>query len=184
MTATWLKVLDGSALSPGDVSTAIAEGMAQAKVLRIVGLRPPGDPLRFWWTAGEVMGAHAQVLESSDGKVVPAGAGWMDVRFEPDRLDTYRHANVGQPLYTDGADFDDKQDIGLFFLEPSTPGDPEAGRREDRRDLRRAESLGSSGGPGGVSLFRRLPAGGAGLRLDGWGGELPEPTGDGDRPLS
>ncbi|MFN3523342.1 MAG: TauD/TfdA family dioxygenase [Phenylobacterium sp.] len=117
MTATWLKVLDGLALSPGDVSTAIAEGMAQAKVLRIVGLRPPGDPLRFWWTAGEVMGAHAQVLESSDGKVVPAGAGWMDVRFEPDRLDTYRHANVGQPLHTDGAYFDDKQDIGLFFLE-------------------------------------------------------------------
>ncbi|WP_374571544.1 TauD/TfdA family dioxygenase [Phenylobacterium sp.] len=117
MTGSWLKVLDGSALAEDAVEDVIRKGMAEAKVLRIVGMKPKGDPLAFWGEKGKVTGAPAVVLESSDGAIIPADAGWMDVRFEPDRPDTYRHANVGQPMHTDGAYSDDGQDIGLFFLE-------------------------------------------------------------------
>jgi len=49
-------------------------------------------------------------------KIAPGA--WMDVRFEPDRADTYRHHKVGQPLHTDGAyaPWDYYQEFGLFYL--------------------------------------------------------------------
>jgi alpha-ketoglutarate-dependent taurine dioxygenase len=92
--------------------------MDEAPCARIVGVRPAGDPLTFWREAGETLGQSAQLLEDSvTGEEVPAAGGWMDVRYEPDRLDTYRHANVGQPLHTDGAYGSILQDIGVFYLE-------------------------------------------------------------------
>ncbi|THD59741.1 TauD/TfdA family dioxygenase [Phenylobacterium sp.] len=43
----------------------------------------------------------------------------MDVRFEPDRPDTYRHHKVGQPLHSDGAYVARAHfcEIALFYLE-------------------------------------------------------------------
>ena len=57
------------------------------------------------------------------GKPVVAPGVWMDVRFEPDRPDTYRHHKVGQPLHSDGAYSPPElaQDIALFYLERQAP---------------------------------------------------------------
>jgi alpha-ketoglutarate-dependent taurine dioxygenase len=39
-----------------------------------------------------------------------------DVRFKPNRADTFRYHNVGQPLHTDGAYLPDSGDIVLFYM--------------------------------------------------------------------
>ena len=109
-------------LDPQALIDAIPELFAPAKVLRLVDARADCDPLAYWREAGETLGLSARLLEDSvTGQPIPADrsplAGWMDVRFDPDRMDTYRHANVGQPLHTDGAYGGASQDIGLFYLQ-------------------------------------------------------------------
>lgn len=116
----WFSTLKAGEMAPQSVLDAVGPAFAQAKVLKVAGFKAPGDPLAFWHQAGMALGRPARFLEASDGKpleVTHAGGDWMDVRFEPDRLDTYRHANVGQPLHSDGAYAAVVQDIGLFFLE-------------------------------------------------------------------
>lgn len=119
---TWLTTFKAGGLTPQAVIDAIPNLFAQAKVLRVVAAGVDRDPLAFWREAGETLGLSARLLEDSlTGEPMAADntpqAGWMDVRFEPDRLDTYRHANVGQPLHSDGAYATDVQDIGLFYLQ-------------------------------------------------------------------
>ncbi len=117
---TWLTILKAGGMESQAVIDAVAPAFAEAKVVRVAAARADCDPLAFWREAGETLGESARFLEDSlSGETVPAHAtdnGWMDVRFEPDRADTYRHANVGQPLHSDGAYADAGQDIGLFYL--------------------------------------------------------------------
>lgn len=117
---SWLSTLKAGGMAPQAVAQAVIPAFADAKVLKVAGFQAPGDPLAFWHEAGTALGKPASQLESSDGRpleVAGVEGHWMDVRFEPDRLDTYRHANVGQPLHSDGAYVSVVQDIGLFFLE-------------------------------------------------------------------
>lgn len=118
----WLSTFKAGGLAPQAVIDAIPELFAAAKVLRVAAAQTDCDPLAYWREAGETLGLSARVLEDSvTGEPIAADhspqAGWMDVRFEPDRLDTYRHANVGQPLHSDGAYGGTPQDIGLFYLQ-------------------------------------------------------------------
>jgi alpha-ketoglutarate-dependent taurine dioxygenase len=114
----WFETLDGGDLDLFGLCAAVKVGMASAKVLRVVGVRPAEAPLTFWLRTGEALGRRTNRLEDSvSGEAVEIDGGWMDVRFDPDRLDTYRHSNVAQPLHTDGAYRPYAQNIGLFFLE-------------------------------------------------------------------
>lgn len=119
---SWLTTFKAGGLEPQNVIDQVADQFAAAKVLRVCGAKTDCDPLAYWREAGETLGASASVLEDSvTGEQIAAGhspmAGWMDVRFEPDRMDTYRHANVGQPLHSDGAYSGAAHDIGLFYLQ-------------------------------------------------------------------
>lgn len=116
MTHAWFETVEGEGLSEAALHAVVRERMGPLCVLHLRGVRPAGPALAFWRRAGEVLGRNADVLESSDGLPIPSNGGWMDVRFEPDRLDTYRHANVGQPLHADRAYSGEPQDIGLFYL--------------------------------------------------------------------
>jgi alpha-ketoglutarate-dependent taurine dioxygenase len=114
----WFATLEAGDLDPAGLHAAVKARMADAKVLRVVGAKPAGPPLSFWLEAGEVLGQPTgQIEDSVSGEAVAVDGGWMDVRFDPDRLDTYRHSNVAQPLHTDGAYRPHAQDIALFFLE-------------------------------------------------------------------
>jgi alpha-ketoglutarate-dependent taurine dioxygenase len=118
MEDTWFQHLDASGLSGADLRALVPERMRQVSVLRVSGVTPQGDPRDFWQEIGETLGRCAQTLEDSvTGEEIQAPGGWMDVRFEPDRLDTYRHAKVGQPLHSDTAYGTAIQDIGLFYLQ-------------------------------------------------------------------
>ena len=120
MTAPWMKTMQAAGLGAEALRALVTEEMADTRVLRLRGATPTGEPLPFWRAVGEVLGPSCDVVEDSvtgQHKVVPGA--WMDVRFEPDRPDTYRHHKVGQPLHSDGAyspaDYADQ--IALFYLE-------------------------------------------------------------------
>jgi alpha-ketoglutarate-dependent taurine dioxygenase len=117
---TWLRVIDAAALDAEALRVLVRAEMADTCVLRLCKARPQGDPLAFWRAIGEVVGSSSDVIEDSlTGalKIVPGA--WEDVRFEPDRPDTYRHHKVGQPLHSDGAYVQPAyaQEIALFYLE-------------------------------------------------------------------
>jgi alpha-ketoglutarate-dependent taurine dioxygenase len=116
----WLKVIDAAALDAQALRTLVRAEMADTCVLRLRNARPTGNPLDFWRAVGEVVGISSDVVEDSTTgqlKIVPGA--WEDVRFEPDRADTYRHHKVGQPLHSDGAYVPPAyaQEIALFYLE-------------------------------------------------------------------
>ncbi|MFI4966380.1 MAG: TauD/TfdA family dioxygenase [Caulobacterales bacterium] len=117
---TWLRIVDAAALDAEALRALVRVEMADACVLRLCNARPLGDALTFWRGVGEAVGPAADAIEDSvtgQRKIVPGA--WMDVRFEPDRPDTYRHHKVGQPLHSDGAyvPLDYAQEIALFYLE-------------------------------------------------------------------
>jgi alpha-ketoglutarate-dependent taurine dioxygenase len=117
---TWLRVVDAAALDADALGALVRAEMADTCVLRLCNARPIGDPLAFWRGVGEAIGPVSDVVEDSATgqlKIVPGA--WEDVRFEPDRADTYRHHKVGQPLHSDGAYVPPAyaQEIALFYLE-------------------------------------------------------------------
>lgn len=120
MAATpWMKTIDAPGLDAEAMRVLVRGEMASVQVLRLRATTPVGEPLPFWRTVGEGLGASCDVVEDSvtgQPRVVPGA--WMDVRFEPDRPDTYRHHKVGQPLHSDGAysppEYADQ--IALFYL--------------------------------------------------------------------
>jgi alpha-ketoglutarate-dependent taurine dioxygenase len=120
MAATaWMKTINARGLDAEAMQALVRGEMAGALVLRLRGATPVGEPLPFWRHVGEVLGASSDVVEDSvtgQHKVIPGA--WMDVRFEPDRPDTYRHHKVGQPLHSDGAYSppDYAPDFALFYL--------------------------------------------------------------------
>ncbi|MFI4951449.1 MAG: TauD/TfdA family dioxygenase, partial [Caulobacterales bacterium] len=100
--------------------TLVRAEMPDTRVLRLRNARPGADPLAFWRGVGEAVGAASDVVEdSATGKLKIVPGAWEDVRFEPDRPDTYRHHKVGQPLHSDGAyvPLAYAQEIALFYLE-------------------------------------------------------------------
>lgn len=116
----WLRVLDVAGMDVEALRALVRAEMAGARALRLRNATPPGDPLAFWRAVGDAVGAPSDIVEDSvTGMPMVAPGTWMDVRFEPDRPDTYRHHKVGQPLHSDGAytprEF--AQEIALFYLE-------------------------------------------------------------------
>jgi alpha-ketoglutarate-dependent taurine dioxygenase len=125
----WLRVVDADALDARALRTLVRAEMTDTRVLRLCNAKPSGDPLAFWRDVGEAVGPASDVVEDSvtgEQKVVPGA--WMDVRFEPDRADTYRHHKVGQPLHSDGAYVPPAyaQEIALFYLERQAPSGGES----------------------------------------------------------
>jgi alpha-ketoglutarate-dependent taurine dioxygenase len=122
MSDAWLHVVDGAGCDKRTLRALIRRQLAGAKVLRITGASPriaDADARAFWREIGEAIGRNADLIEDSvTGELIQVDGQWMDVRFEPDRADTYRHHNVGQPLHTDGAyvGLAHTREIALFYL--------------------------------------------------------------------
>jgi hypothetical protein len=60
--------------------------------------------LSFWSGIGQTLGSTMPI--GSDGAVGVVRHGnndWMDVRYDPQRQQTFRHASAAQPLHTDSA---------------------------------------------------------------------------------
>jgi len=112
-------VIDAAGVDAEAMRALVRAEMAEACVLRLCNARPAGDPLAFWRGVGEAVGRSSDVIEDSvTGLPTIVPGAWQDVRFEPDRPDTYRHHKVGQPLHSDGAYVPPEfaQEIALFYL--------------------------------------------------------------------
>jgi alpha-ketoglutarate-dependent taurine dioxygenase len=120
MVETWYARAHASGLDLDGVRRLVATAFASSKTLHVTGVTPTGDKLAFWRRIGEVLGRNADLIENSKtGELTETDGQWMDVRFEPDRADTFRHHNVGQPLHSDGAYVARAQarEIALFYME-------------------------------------------------------------------
>jgi len=116
----WLRVLDVAGLDVEALRALVRAEMAGACAVRLRHAAPTGDPLTFWRAVGDAIGVASDIVEdSATGAPRRAPGAWMDVRFEPDRRDSYRHHKVGQPLHSDGAYTPPEfaQEIALFYLE-------------------------------------------------------------------
>ena len=117
----WFRLCDGAGLGRDALRALVGEAVGPAQVVHVTGARPERsmDPLAFWLGVGEALGPNAGLIEDSMSGELTSAAHWMDVRFEPDRSDSYRHHKVGQPLHTDGAYVAkaEARELGLFYLE-------------------------------------------------------------------
>jgi alpha-ketoglutarate-dependent taurine dioxygenase len=83
------------------VRDAFASGV---RALRIVDAASGPDPLSFWHDVGGAIGSSVPIGDDAAVRTVRhRDRDWMDVRFDPGRQDTFRHARTAQPLHTDGA---------------------------------------------------------------------------------
>ena len=116
----WMRICQARGCEASALKAAVVAAMRAARVVRVTGASPAGDPRVWWREIGEALGRNADLIEDSvTGELTATDGAWMDVRFEPDRGDSFRHHNVGQPLHTDGAYVADTEarEITLFYLE-------------------------------------------------------------------
>lgn len=116
---SWFATASAAGLDVAGAQSLLAQRIGDVCALRLTGADGGAAPLSFWKTVGEALGRNAGLIEDSDSGELTADSGeWMDVRFEPDKLDAYRHAKVGQPLHTDGAYVarQDAREIALFYM--------------------------------------------------------------------
>jgi alpha-ketoglutarate-dependent taurine dioxygenase len=124
-----MKIFDVSNLRGEALRTLVCAELADTCVLRLCNADPGDDALAFWRSVGEAVGVSTDLVEDSvTGELKMAPGAWMDVRFEPDRADTYRHHKVGQPLHSDAAYVSRAlaSDIALFYLERQAPSGGES----------------------------------------------------------
>lgn len=103
---SWLQIYDASGESEDALRTGIRGVFShgEARALRIINAIPGRDLLSFWSGIGQTLGSTMPI--GSDGAVGVVRHGnndWMDVRYDPQRQQTFRHASAAQPLHTDSA---------------------------------------------------------------------------------
>jgi alpha-ketoglutarate-dependent taurine dioxygenase len=112
----WFATYDGAA-DAAQLIDIVRDKMSRYRVLHLRNVVPPGDPLGYWLRVGSAFGSPMALGEDGDtGERKHDESVWSDVRFTPNRPDTYRYHNVGQPLHTDGAYLPDAGDIVLFYM--------------------------------------------------------------------
>jgi alpha-ketoglutarate-dependent taurine dioxygenase len=113
----WFATYDGAGGSAARLVDVVGEKLGRHHVLLIRNVAPAGDALDFWQEVGSALGTPQTTVEDGSTGAQRFDAGvWQDVRFMPDRPDSYRYHNVGQPLHTDGAYFPDSGDVVLFYM--------------------------------------------------------------------
>jgi alpha-ketoglutarate-dependent taurine dioxygenase len=125
--SNWFATHDGAADTAAQLIDNVRDNMSRHSVLRLRNVVPPGDPLDYWLRVGSALGSPSRMTEDGDtGAPKPNANMWSDVRFEPNRPDTYRYHNVGQPLHTDGAYLPGAGDIVLFYMAKQAAGGGES----------------------------------------------------------
>jgi alpha-ketoglutarate-dependent taurine dioxygenase len=113
----WFKVCAGTSNDLNWVIDVVRREMGQRRVLHFTNIVPNGEPLDFWHRVGEALGRPTDVNEDGiTGESKTVGAPWADVRFEPDRSDSFRYHNVGQPLHSDSAYHPESGDLVIFYM--------------------------------------------------------------------
>jgi hypothetical protein len=116
----WYRVYDAGTSALDSLRSAVVADFESGSVhvLRVTNARAQGDPLAFWHDFGSMLGASADITgDAAIDTVLHGDRHWMDVRFRPERQDSFRYASTAQPLHNDSAHVVRPADVGLFFME-------------------------------------------------------------------
>ena len=112
----WFAIHDSNCDTVEQLIEIVRDEMSRHHVLWLRNVAASGDPLDYWLRVGSALGSPVTTGEDADtDKQKYNGGVWSDVRFHPNRPDTFRHHNVGQPLHTDGA-YLPEAEAGEFVL--------------------------------------------------------------------
>lgn len=103
---------------------AILDAWRGRLVLHIVGLRPGVADLSFFDSLLAEIGTPYDLAEDAttgDRHHQRTGKRWMEVRFDPDIPDAYRHSSSAQPLHTDGSYIANFPSATLMFCVHAAP---------------------------------------------------------------
>ncbi len=91
-----------------DFPDKFRETLSTTKVVHLKDVPPEMDLTDFYTKLTQSVGQLIRKGEDFDNKKFTNDQ-WLDVRYDPNHANTYRHSNTPQPLHTDGAyivDFD------------------------------------------------------------------------------
>jgi alpha-ketoglutarate-dependent taurine dioxygenase len=99
------------------------ERLRDTKVVHLTNVAPTEHLVSFYESMVGSLGRLLKKGEHVDGQVF-ADNEWLDVRYDPNKADTFRHSNTRQPLHTDGAYVTDFpcQIVFLFCLRQADQG--------------------------------------------------------------
>ena len=104
-TTGWLRVIHANGCDDAALQRIVRKELGPASVLRIIGAPVRGDPLQAWGDLGRALGPPSR--RRSDALA------WTELRFEPERMDLFRHVNLTHPLHTDSAG----TGVTLYYVE-------------------------------------------------------------------
>ena len=118
------KIVFDSTINPSAVAEAIREDWSDKKVIHVKRPHQGGsDELRaFYDEVLESLGDPVDIGEDAtvgDRDNQRTGLRWMEIRYDPNIPDAYRHSSNPQPLHTDGSYIPSFPDAAIIYCQSS-----------------------------------------------------------------
>lgn len=90
--------------------------LPRTKLIYLTGVNPVCDLRSFYERLSDRLGEVVDVDEdASTGEIT--GKRWVDIRYDPEKLQYYRHSNGSQPFHNDAAYVPNPPEIAFFYCE-------------------------------------------------------------------
>ena len=103
-----------------EFAAALHQQLLDCKVVVASGLDPTQEQRPFWDEVTELMGQCLLIGERVSGE--KTGEKWLEIRYDPEIPNAYRHTNNPQPMHTDGSYITDAADVTFFYCVKQAPG--------------------------------------------------------------
>ena len=100
-------------MSTREFGEALREVLLAHKVTVASGIDPTVEQRPFWDEVSELAGEVIPIAERPSGE--KTGDKWMEIRYDPAIKNAYRHANIAQPMHTDGSYLANAPDVMFFY---------------------------------------------------------------------
>lgn len=100
-------------VSTEEFAAALRDKLLNHKVLVVSNVDPTKEQRPFWDAVSERAGEVVALAEVPSGE--KTGEKWMEIRYDPDIKNAYRHANIAQPMHTDGSYLSNAPDVVFFY---------------------------------------------------------------------
>ncbi|MFO0602593.1 MAG: TauD/TfdA family dioxygenase [Polyangiales bacterium] len=100
-------------MSTREFGEALREVLLKHKVMVASGVDPTVEQRPFWDEVSELAGEVIHIAERPTGE--KTGDKWMEIRYDPSIKNAYRHANIAQPMHTDGSYLSNAPDVMFFY---------------------------------------------------------------------
>jgi|GEM_PF-652673 len=100
-------------MSTREFAEALRDELLAHKVMVVTNVDPTVEQRPFWDEVSEMAGEVIAIAEQPSGE--KTGDKWMEIRYDPAIKNAYRHANIAQPMHTDGSYLSNAPDIMFFY---------------------------------------------------------------------